>query len=394
MNVPFLDLGAQYAPIRAEVDEALNAVFSSTAFAGGPFVATFEEAFADYVNCEHAIGVGSGTEALWFALLALDVGPGDEVITVPNSFFATAEAISICGARPVFVDVSPDTLTMNPKALEAAITKNTRAIIPVHLFGQMADMDPILAIAERHDIPVIEDAAQAHGALYRGKPAGSLGIAGCFSFYPGKNLGAPGEAGAVTTHDANLALQIRILRDHGQAVKHDHQMVGWNGRMDGIHGAVLNTKLPYLENWNEARRAHAELYRKRLAPLPGLQVPIEQEGRRHVFHIYALRAQGRDDLMSELAERGVQCAIHYPVPIHKQAAYRDGNAPALQLPVAETSAPRLLSLPLYPELKPIQINYVCDQIERWVERRTVKSRIGRPPSRLNTRPTRREATHG
>lgn len=394
MNVPFLDLGAQYAPIRAEVDQALNAVFSSTAFAGGPFVASFEKSFSDYVNCEHAIGVGSGTEALWFALLALDVGPGDEVITVPNSFFATAEAISICGARPVFVDVSPDTLTMNPDALEAAITKHTRAIIPVHLFGQMADMDPILAIAERHDIPVIEDAAQAHGALYRGQPAGSMGIAGCFSFYPGKNLGAPGEAGAVTTRDANLAMQIRILRDHGQAVKHDHQMVGWNGRMDGIHGAVLNTKLPYLGNWNEARRSHAELYRKRLAPLPGLQVPIEQEGRHHVFHIYALRVQGRDELMTDLAERGVQCAIHYPVPIHKQAAYRDGNGPTPKLPMAEASAPKLLSLPLYPELKPIQINYVCDQIERWVERRTVKSRIGRPPSRLNTRPTRREATHG
>jgi len=369
MQVPFMDLGAQYKSIRAEVKSALDAVFDHSAFAGGIYVEQFERAFADYVGCDYAIGVGSGTEALWLALLALDIGPGDEVITVPNSFFATAEAISISWARPVFIDVSPTTLTMDPAQLEAAITPSTRAIIPVHLFGQMADMKPILRIAEAHGIPVIEDAAQAHGASYQGQRAGTLGHTGCFSFYPGKNLGAPGEAGAVTTNDAYLAQRIRILRDHGQAVKHDHQLIGWNGRMDGIHGAVLKAKLPYLESWNESRRTHAQLYRQRLSSLPGIRVPEEAADRHHVFHLYAIRTADRNDLMATLARQGVQCAIHYPVPIHHQPAYRNRMITAPHLPVAEDSARSLLSLPLYPELKPAQIHYVCDQIERWLEQR-------------------------
>src|SRR6516162_3331906 len=253
-----------------ELLEAFREVTEASAFAGGPFVARFEAEFAAYCHTRHALGVGSGTDALWLSLLALGVGPGDEVITTPNSFMATAEAISLCGARPVFVDVDEKTYTMDPEQLEAAMTLRTQAIIPVHLFGQPADMDPILAIARRHGTPVVEDACQAHGAEYKGRKAGSMGVTGCFSFYPGKNLGAFGEAGGVTTDEAELRSRIQMLRDHGQAAKHLHSAIGWNARMDGIQAAVLSLKLRRLAAANEARRAHAELYHQLLADEPGI----------------------------------------------------------------------------------------------------------------------------
>jgi dTDP-4-amino-4,6-dideoxygalactose transaminase len=260
MKVPFVNLKAQYAALRPELDAAIMEVLESAAFAGGPFVAQFEQQFAGFCECPHAIGLGSGTDALWLTLLALGVRPGDEVITVPNTFIATAEAVTYCGAKPVFVDADERTYTMAPAAIEAAITPRTRAILPVHLYGQTADMDPILEVARKHGLPVVEDACQAHGARYKGKRAGSLGDAGCFSFYPGKNLGAFGEAGAVVTRSQELADRIRTLRDHGQARKYVHSMIGWNARMDGIQGAVLGVKLAHLEAANCRRQLNAKVY--------------------------------------------------------------------------------------------------------------------------------------
>src|SRR5512137_1462793 len=256
MQVPFLDLRVQHEPLMPELVNAFRQVTETSAFAGGPFVARFETEFAAFCGTRHALGVGSGTDALWLSLLALGVGPGDEVITAPNSFMATAEAISLCGARPVFVDVDERSYTMDPAQVEAAITLRTQAIVPVHLFGQMADMDAILAIARRHGTPVVEDACQAHGAEYRGRKAGSLGVAGCFSFYPGKNLGAFGEAGAVVTDEPELRSRVQVLRDHGQSAKHLHAAIGWNARMDGIQAAVLSLKLKHLDAANAARRRH------------------------------------------------------------------------------------------------------------------------------------------
>ncbi len=260
MKVPFVDLKAQYESIRYEVAAAIQRVLESTAFAAGPFVAQFEKEFAQFCGTRYALGVNSGTSALWLALLACGVGPGDEVITVPTTFIATAEAISQTGARPVFVDINEDTYLMDPALLEGAITLKTKAIIPVHLYGQMADMDPIMECARAHGLYVIEDACQAHGATYKGRRAGSIGDAGCFSFYPGKNLGAYGEGGAVVTDNQRIAERIAVLKDHGQSEKYYHSVIGWNDRMDGIQGAVLSVKLKYLEEWNAARRSNARLY--------------------------------------------------------------------------------------------------------------------------------------
>src|SRR5947209_7801130 len=270
MQVPFIDLRSHHEPMMGELVDAFRQVTETSAFAGGPFVARFESEFAAFCGTRHALGVGSGTDSLWLSLLALGVGPGDEVITTPNSFMATAEAISLCGARPVFVDVDPVTYTLDPAQLEEAITLRTQAIIPVHLFGQTADMDAILAIARRHGTPVVEDACQAHGAEYKGRKAGSMGVAGCFSFYPGKNLGAFGEAGAITTDESDLRSRVQVLRDHGQAAKYHHSHIGWNARMDGIQAAVLSVKLRRLQKSNAARRAHAQLYDELLAYEPRL----------------------------------------------------------------------------------------------------------------------------
>jgi dTDP-4-amino-4,6-dideoxygalactose transaminase len=364
-KVPFLDLHTQYETIRDEVASAIQQVLDSSAFVGGPFVERFEDEFAGFCGCRYAVGVSSGTSALWMTLLSLGVGPGDEVITVPNTFIATAEAISMCGARPVFVDVEEQSYTMNTALLEKAVTSKTKAIIPVHLFGQPADMDKIIEFAERHKLPVIEDACQAHGSLYKGRPVGSIGIAGCFSFYPGKNLGAYGEAGSVVTSDSGLAEKIRMLRDHGQTRKYYHAMIGWNGRMDGIQGAVLSVKLKYLSGWNDARRGHAALYDSLLAGLKGITLPREMDYARHVYHIYAVRTKNRAALESFLAGKGIACLIHYPLPIHLQDAYRSFGLESGNFPIAEKYAGELLSLPMYPELAESQIEHVAREIRNF-----------------------------
>lgn len=368
MKVPFLDLKAQYLSIKEEVHLALQSVLNDTAFAGGKYVAQFETKFADYCRTQFAIGVNSGTSALWLALLGLGIGPGDEVITVPSTFIATAEAISFCGAKPVFVDIDEHTYNMDPSLLEAAITERTRAIIPVHLFGQSADMDAIMAIAKRHGLRVIEDACQAHGAEYKGQRVGSIGDAGCFSFYPGKNLGAYGEAGAVVTNNAELAEKIRMLRDHGQSKKYYHHMIGWNARMEGFQAAILDVKLKYLNTWNNARRQHAQRYRQLLAEVPDVIAPVEADYARHIYHVYAIRVHQRDELIKFLAEKEVQSGIHYPVPVHLQQAYHFLGLGVGSYPVAEHCAQQFLSLPMYPELTDEQIEYTVGQIRQFMAR--------------------------
>lgn len=363
MTVPFLNLRAAHDPIKAEVLAAIEQVIETSAFAGGSFVAKFDQEFAAYCTAKHSIGLGNGTDALWLPLLALGVGPGDEVITVPSTFMATAEAISYCGAKPVFVDIDERTYTMDPALLERAITPRTKAIIPVHLFGQVADLDPILEIAGRRGIPVIEDACQAHGAEYNGHRAGTLGIAAAFSFYPGKNLGAMGEAGATTTNDSSLKARIETLRDHGQAKKYHHSMIGWNARMDGMQGAILSIKLKHLERGNDARRSHAALYGKLLAGTPGITLPVEAPGRKHVYHIYAVRVANRDAILDLLGKRGIHCGIHYPIPVHLQEAYKFLGLGRGSFPVAERCADEFLSLPMFPELAPDQIMAVAEELK-------------------------------
>jgi dTDP-4-amino-4,6-dideoxygalactose transaminase len=359
MKVPFLDLKAQYLSIQEEVTGAIGKVVEQTAFAGGPFVQAFEQEFASFCQCRHAVGVGNGTDALWLAMLSLHIGAGDEVITVPNTFIATAEAISLCGARPVFVDVDEKTYNMDPNRVEAAITSRTKAIIPVHLYGQCADMDPILGIARKHSLFVIEDACQAHGAEYKGRKAGSMGDAGCFSFYPGKNLGAYGEAGAVVTNNADLAAWMRMFRDHGQQKKYYHDVAGWNARMDGIQGAILSVKLKYLAQWNEARRRNAAHYADLLANVQGVTTPVEASYAKHIYHVYAVRVRNRDALIQNLGAQGIACGIHYPVPLHLQKAYASlGYGPG-SLPLAEACAAEELSLPMFPELTSQQIERVA-----------------------------------
>src|SRR5947208_840073 len=359
MQVPFLDLKAHHDSMRGELETAIREVMDSNAFAGGPFVAKFEQDFATYCGAADAIGVGNGTDALWLSLLALGIGAGDEVITVPNTFMATAEAITYCKAQPVFVDVDESTFTMDPAGLKKALTPRTKAIIPVHLFGQPADMDPILEFARAHGLYVIEDAAQAHGAEYKGRKAGTMGDAGCFSFYPGKNLGAFGEAGAVVTNDAELREKIQVLRDHGQAQKYYHTLVGWNCRMDGIQAAILSIKLRHLEEANLLRRERALQYNHSFAGIEGVATPFEADYARHVYHVYAIRVQERDRVRRFLEEKGIGCGVHYPIPIHLQEACRDLGYTEGAFPIAENLAEEFLSLPMFPELTEEQTEYVA-----------------------------------
>lgn len=363
MRVPFLDLKAQYESIKDEIAAAIELVLDNSAFAGGPLVEQFENEFAAFCGCQHAIGVSSGTEALWLALLVLGIGSGDEVITVPNTFIATAEAISFCGAKPVFVDIEEHTYNMNPALLEKAITAKTKAIIPVHLFGQMADMDPIMKIGQQYGLFIIEDASQAHGAKYGGRLAGSIGDVGCFSFYPGKNLGAYGEAGAIVTNDKDLMKKLKMLRDHGQQEKYYHKMIGWNSRMDGLQGAVLSAKLKHLKSWSEARQKNAKLYDELLADVDSVIRPLVADDAEHVYHIYAIRAQNRDALKSAHEAKNIHCGIHYPVPIHLQEAYLYQGIDNGSFPITEKCAEELLSLPMFPELTTDQIEHVVDEIK-------------------------------
>jgi dTDP-4-amino-4,6-dideoxygalactose transaminase len=361
--IPFLDLKAQYLQIKPEVDAAVARAIESTQFVLGPEVGAFEKRFADYCNVGHCSAVNSGTSALHLALLAAGVGPGDEVITVSMTFIATAAAVLYSGAKPVFVDVDPVTWTMDPALIEAAITPRTRAILPVHLHGLTADMDPITEIARRRGLVVIEDAAQAHGAEYKGRRAGSIGDFGCFSFYPGKNLGAFGEGGAVVTDRQDLAKRISLLRDWGQEAKYNHVIAGYNYRMDGIQGAVLNVKMNYIESWTEARRSVAAEYDRLLTKLP-FGRPRPPTHSRHVYHVYAIGLPRRDEALKTLQEAGIGAGIHYPVPVHLQKAYANLGYRAGDLPVTEKLANRFLSLPIYPELKPEQVAEVVTRLEQ------------------------------
>jgi dTDP-4-amino-4,6-dideoxygalactose transaminase len=359
--VPLADLAAQFHPLREEVMQAIREVAESTAFVLGPAVARFEKAFAAYVGARHCVGVNSGTSALHLALLGAGVEPGDEVLTVPMTFIATSWAVSYVGATPVFVDVDPVTYTMDVSQVERKITPKIKAILPVHLYGQTADMGPLLEIGRRHGVPVIEDAAQAHGARYAGRAAGSLGLCGCFSFYPGKNLGAYGEAGAVVTDDDRIAARLRALRDHAQSQRYHHDEVGFNYRLDVFQGAVLGIKLKHIDRWTEARSALAERYREALADLP-LQLPEEAPGRRHVWHLFVALHPERDRIRSELEARGVSTGLHYPVPVHLQKAYAQlGHRPG-DFPVAERIGRECLTLPLFPEMTTRQQDAVVEAL--------------------------------
>jgi len=364
-RVPLVDLQAQYRSIKADIDAAAQRVLDGGQYALGPAVSSFEQAFAAYCGTKEAIGVNSGTSALHLALLAAGVSPGDEVITVPFTFIATVAAIEYAGARPVFVDVDDTYCTMDPARLEASVTPRTKAIVPVHLYGQPADMDPILEIARRRGIAVIEDACQAHGAEYRGHRCGSMGTLGCFSFYPTKNLGAVGEGGAVVASDPELAARVRLLRSWGEQTRYTHAVRGFNYRMDGLQGAVLDVKLRHLEGWTEARRAHAAFYAQRLRDT-AVSLPRDRDGVRHVFHVYAVRTAQRDTLRARLADAGVQTAVHYPIPVHLQPAYRDLGYRSGDFPVAERLAREVLSLPIFPELTEQQIDIVADVIRTYI----------------------------
>ena len=367
-GVPFLDLQAQMHQIKPEIREALDKVLDSCSFVLGEEVRSFEEEFAAYCRGKLAVAVNSGTSALHLALLAAGIGPGDEVITVPFTFVATVASVLYAGARPVLVDVDPFYLTMDPARIEAAITPRTRAIMPVHLYGQPADMDPILGIARRHNLVVIEDAAQAHGAEYKGRRAGTIGDMGCFSFYPGKNLGACGEGGAVVTDNPAFAKRISMLRDWGQERKYNHVLKGFNFRMEGFQGAILRVKLRHLEQWTEGRRNAAAFYLKHLAGLR-VELPAVRSGCRHVQHVYAVRHPERDRLQQELGKRGVQTGIHYPIPVHLQPAYADLGYKEGDFPVSEKAAKEVLSLPMFPELTEAQVLEVCSALREAVHER-------------------------
>ena len=357
--VPFVDLKQQYNSIKTEIDAAIAHVVENTSFILGPQVRAFEAAFAEYVGAHACIGVNSGTAALQLALMAAGIGAGDEVIVPSFTFFATAEAVSVLGATPIFVDVDPASYTVTAASIERAITSRTRAVIPVHLYGQAADLDPILELAKTHHLHVIEDAAQAHGAEYKSKRVGALGSSGCFSFYPSKNLGAYGEAGAIVTNDEELATRLRLLRDHGSTSKYAHAIVGYNFRMEEIQAAVLNVKLPHLNDWNDARRARAARYSSSLSN-SSIGLPREMDYARHVYHVYAVQSEHRDELQKRLTAAGVQTGVHYPIPIHLQPAYASLGYKGGDLPVTETLAERVLSLPMFPELTDEQIDRVVE----------------------------------
>lgn len=360
-NIPLVDLKAQYAGIKTEVDSAVHRVLEQASFILGPEVQQFERDFAAYVGADGAVGVASGTAALQLSLLAIGIKPGDEVITTAHTFMATAEAISQTGAKPVFVDIDPRTYNIDPQRIKAAITDRTRAIIPVHLYGQPADLEPILEIARVRKLRIIEDAAQAHGAEYHKARCGSIGDLACFSFYPGKNLGAYGDAGAVTGQDKSLLDRIRKLRDHGRTSKYEHDEIGYGERMDALQAAVLGVKLNRIEQWTEDRRRHARLYDELLAEAP-VETPQEAPHNRHVYHLYVIRTKQRNTLLTHLQANGIGAGIHYPVPLHRQPAYLTNGYTDVKLPETERAASEVLSLPMYPELVDEQIHYIARTI--------------------------------
>jgi dTDP-4-amino-4,6-dideoxygalactose transaminase len=361
VRVPLVDLSAQFGPIKNEIMQAIEQVLDSMHLFLGPNMQAFEEEFAAYCGSRFGVGVGNGTDALHLALRAAGIGQGDEVITVAHTFFATTEAIVMVGARPVYVDIEPSTYLMDVTQIEARITPRTRAIMPVHLYGQMADMDAIMDIAARHDLVVIEDAAQAHGADFRGRRAGSIGHLGCFSFYYSKNLGAYGESGAVVTSEPELARKLRLYRDHGSEQRYQHEVFGFNTRMDEIQAAVLRVKLRYLDMWNSQRRQHAATYDRLLADAD-IGRPVIGPNRSHIFYVYVVRSRDRDNLQSALTKREIGTGIHFPVPVHLQAACREFDYQLGDLPHTERAAREVLSIPMYAELTEPQLEWVASAV--------------------------------
>jgi dTDP-4-amino-4,6-dideoxygalactose transaminase len=368
MPVPLLDLVAQYRTIREEIRRAVDEVLDAQVCVGGPKVAACEEAVAAYCDCKHGIGASSGTDAILNVLMSLGIGRGDEVITTTFTFFATAGCIARVGARPVFVDIDPRTFNIDPGAVAAAVTRKTRAILPVHLFGQAADMDPLLALAKRHGLAVIEDAAQAIGATYEGRKVGSLGAAGCFSFFPSKNLGGAGDGGMVVTSDADLARRCAVMRNHGMEPRYYHHVVGGNFRLDALQAAVILVKLKYLERWHAARQANAAYYNRKFAGCDALVTPIVEPHNRMIYNQYVIRIRGgkgraaRDAVEARLHERRIGCAIYYPVPLHLQECFADLGGKAGDLPHAEQAAREVLALPIYPELADAQKDEVASAV--------------------------------
>lgn len=360
MNIALVDLAAQYRSIRPEIDAAIQRVLDTTSFILGPEVRTFEERFASFVGAKGAVGVASGTSAIQLALMACGVGAGDEVITTPHTFTASAEGIIHTGARPVFVDIDPETYCLDPRRVEEAITPRTRAILPVHLYGHPADLTALSEICRRHGLRLVEDAAQAHGAEVDGRRCGSIGDLACFSFYPGKNLGAYGDAGAVTGNDPALLARVRKLRDHGRTTKYEHDEIGYGERIDALQAAILSVKLGHLETWTEARRSAADRYRAALADA-GVGLPTEAPGMRHVYHLFVVRSDRRDELLAHLGAAGVGAGIHYPIPLHRQQAYVALGIGG-DFPESDRAAREVLSLPLYPELTESQVDHVAGAV--------------------------------
>ncbi|MBA3736710.1 MAG: DegT/DnrJ/EryC1/StrS family aminotransferase [Actinobacteria bacterium] len=366
--VPFVDLVAQYESIHSEIDEAFHEVTRSATYILGAPVERFEAEFAEFVEAEHAVGVGSGLDALRLALLGLEIGPGDEVIVPANTYIATALAVSEVGADVVLVDCDPTTYNIDPQAAEAAVTPRTRALLPVHFAGQSADLRPLLDLAHRHGLQVVEDAAQAHGTRYDERPCGSFGEVACFSFYPGKNLGAYGDGGMVTAGDTAAVERIRRLRNYGERRKYEHVVKGVNSRLDGLQAAFLSVKLRHLAAWNEARSQHAAAYTAQLSGVGDLTFQGRAENSTHIYHLFIAETDRRDALRDHLTERGIQTGIHYPIPIHLQEAYSDLGIGAGTFPHTERLARRSLSLPMYPELTPDQIETVTDSIRDFFDR--------------------------
>jgi dTDP-4-amino-4,6-dideoxygalactose transaminase len=375
MKIPLVDLHAQYETIKPEIDAAIQRTIDRTAFILGPETKQFEENFARFCNVKHAIGLDSGTAALHLAMMALNIGAGDEVITSAHTFIATSEPIALLGARPVFVDIDPRTYNLDPNKLESAITPRTKAIIPVHLYGQPAEMDAIMEIARKHNIPVIEDAAQAHGATYRGRSVGTMGLMTCFSFYPGKNLGAYGDAGALVTNDDELNHKIRMLRDHGRTSKYEHEISGYGFRLDGIQGAILDVKLKHLPEWNAARRAHADYYTELLSNVDAsIVTPYEPAHVQAVYHLYVIRTRQRDELLEYLKARDIEAGIHYPVPLHLQPVYKNLGYQRGEFPETEQAAQEILSLPIYPELAHAQMERIVDTLREFYQKNKFKAK--------------------
>jgi dTDP-4-amino-4,6-dideoxygalactose transaminase len=366
MNVPLLDLKAQYVPIKSQIMKAVEEVVDSCHFINGPQVKQLEDAVAKYCDCKAAVGASSGTDAILCSLMTLGIGPGDEVITTPYTFFATVGCIARVGAKPVFVDIEPDTFNIDATKIEAAVTKKTKAIMPVHLFGQTADMDPIMAVAKKHNLYVIEDAAQSIGSLYKGRKAGSIGTVGCFSFFPSKNLGTLGDGGMIVTQDPALGEKLAVFRNHGSKPKYYHKFVGGNFRLDTLHAAALLVKLPLLERWSEMRRANAAKYDKAFAGFTKVKTPVIRGHNRSIYNQYVIRVPKRNELQNFLKEQGIGTEVYYPVSMHEQDCFKHLGCKKGDFPVSEEAEATSLALPIYSELTDEQISYVAGKVKEFL----------------------------